>query len=155
MHSRSCTGTSLRGPASLNTVFNVFTKLSYPKKHIEIAASFHITPKMKIIPRRQTDSQARTHAHILRSLLLISQPTSKAVTNYLLYLCLPGPTLHLWIHHLDRVSELRSCVGDNGYDYACSRVPHSSRPALDFLKRGLDVNNNIIIDHSRIDIRKI
>jgi hypothetical protein len=31
---------------------NVFTKLSYPKKHIEIAASFHITPKMKIIPRR-------------------------------------------------------------------------------------------------------
>jgi hypothetical protein len=31
---------------------NVFTKLSYPKKHIEIAASFHITLKMKIIPRR-------------------------------------------------------------------------------------------------------
>jgi hypothetical protein len=52
MHSRSCTGTSLREPASLNTVLNVFTKLSYPKKHIEIAASFHITLKMKIIPRR-------------------------------------------------------------------------------------------------------
>jgi hypothetical protein len=35
-------------------------------------------------------------------------------------------------------------------------VPHSRRLALDFLKRGLDVNNNnIIIDHSQIDIRKI
>jgi hypothetical protein len=38
----------------------------------------------------------------------------KAVTNYLLCLRLPGPTLHLWIHHLGRVSELRSCVGDMG-----------------------------------------
>jgi hypothetical protein len=140
MHSRSRTGTSLREPASSNTVLNVSTKLSYTKKHTEIAASFHITLKMKIIPRRQADSQARTRARArartLRSLLLISQPTSKAVTNYLLYLCLPGPTLDLWIHHLDRVSELRWCVGDNGYDYDCSRMPHSRRLALDFLKKG-------------------
>jgi hypothetical protein len=109
MHSRSCTGTSLRGPASLNTVLNVFTKLSSPKNNIEIAASFHITLKMKIIPRRNLHAHD-VHFCLSRSLHPRLLPTTSSASAWRAQLIIFGFIILVGFQSSDRASVIMGVI---------------------------------------------